>query len=369
MRKIDLIEDFRSSSRIKALLRLIHKELDREINIMEVCGGHTHTIVKYGLNQIVPKGIRFIHGPGCPVCVMPKERIDQAIALSEREDVILVTLGDMIKVPGSNSSLAKKRAEGRDVRVVYSPIDSVRIARDNPGKKVVYFAIGFETTAPMTASVIDISLEEGIRNLFFHINHILIPPAMSVIMERGESNIDAFIAPSHVSVITGASMYNNIVEKYRTPLVVAGFEPVDVLGGVLMIIRQFKDERREVEIQYRRAVSWDGNRKAQYLIKRFFKTRDSFRWRGLGDIPASGLQLREEYEFMDAEVVFSEVLPKGNVEDHRLCICGDILRGVAKPTDCSVFGIGCSPTNPLGACMVSSEGACAVYYKYGSVDG
>lgn len=351
---------------IKLLAQKIDRQLNKKINVMEVCGGHTHTIVKFGLNQLLTKKVNFIHGPGCPVCVIPKERVDQAIRLSEMENTILVTLGDLIRVPGSKTSLIKKRAEGRDIRVVYSPFDAVKIAKDNPGKTVVYVAIGFETTAPLTASVVDFVLKENIRNLFFHINHVLVVPAMKMVLQGG-SRIDAFIAPSHVSVITGAKIYTEVVRDYRIPVVVAGFEPVDILEGLVMIVSQINKGVAEVEVQYKRAVNFNGNNKAQELIDRYFCLRDSFRWRGLGNIPKSAIKLKPEYNFLDAEVVFGDILPQDEVEDHPACICGDVLRGLTKPFQCKLFGRGCTPSNPIGACMVSPEGACSAYYRYGGV--
>lgn len=368
MSSVDFLKDFRDSKRIKAISEIIFKEADRSLNIMEICGGHTHTIMKYGLSQILPSFINFIHGPGCPVCVMPKERIDHAISLVQDEKNILVVLGDMIRVPGSESSLAKERAKGKNVKVVYSPFDAIKIARENPQKNVIYFAIGFETTTPMTASIVDFTIKEGIKNLFFHINHVLVPPPIKAIMDSKEANIDAFIGPSHVSVITGAKIYDDIVKNYGTPVVVSGFEPVDVMESVLRIVRQFKEGRRDVEIQYTRAVNFEGNVKAQQLIDKYFTTRESFRWRGIGDIPYSGLKLKEEFSYLDAEIVFRDILPSKQVDDHKLCICGDILKGIAKPYDCKVFAKACTPENPLGACMVSSEGACAAYYKYGKLE-
>jgi len=368
MGKVDFLKDFREKERILAISKLIKKEIDRPINVMEVCGGHTHTVMKYGLKQLLPQEIDFIHGPGCPVCIMPKERIDHGIVLCQDEKNILVTLGDMIRVPGSKSSLAKERSKGKNVKMVYSPLDVLKIAQENPNKKVIYFAIGFETTTPMTASVIEKVLESKMKNVFFHINHVLVPPPIKAIMESKEANIDAFIGPSHVSVITGAKIYKDIVDSYKTPVVVAGFEPVDVMESILRIVRQFKEGRREVEIQYTRAVTWEGNVKAQNLIKKYFEVRDEFRWRGIGDIPFSALKIKEEFSFLDAEVVFKDILPNKPIDDHKLCICGDILKGIAKPYDCKVFGKACKPENPLGSCMVSSEGACAAYYKYGNLE-
>lgn len=365
MKKIDIISEFRNTQIIKALLWKINKECDRPINIMEVCGGHTHTIMKYGINQTLPSYINFIHGPGCPVCIMPKERIDHAITLADEENSILVTLGDMIKVKGSKTSLANKKAEGKNIKVVYSPFDVLKIAKENPDKNVIYFAIGFETTTPMTASVIEFAIREKVKNLFFHINHVLVIPPIKAILESGEARIDAFIAPSHVSVITGAKIYEDIAKTYKTPVVVTGFEPVDILDAVLRIVRQLKDKKSDVEIQYSRVVSWEGNKKAQELIDRYFELREKFRWRGIGDIPYSALKLKQDFRYLDAEYIFKDKLDKIlPSEDHTLCICGDILKGVAKPIQCKLFGKICNPSNPVGSCMVSSEGACSAYYRY-----
>ncbi len=366
--QVNYIKDFRDPKRIKALAKQIEKELKKPFNVMEVCGGHTHTIMKYGLKQILPPEIEFVHGPGCPVCIMPKERIDHAIALAQDENNIVATLGDMIRVPGSKSSLQKERAKGKNIKMLYAPFDVLKIAKENPDKNVIYFAIGFETTTPMTAALIERVLQEGIKNVFFHINHVLVPPPIKAIMDSGQAKIDAFIGPSHVSVIAGARIYKDIAEKYKTPVVVAGFEPVDIMESLLWIIKQINEERAQVEIQYRRAVTWEGNTRAQELVNRYLEPRETFRWRGIGDIPYSALKLKDKYAEFDAEVRFADILPDEPIDDHKLCICGDILKGVARPTDCKVFGTACTPQNPLGSCMVSSEGACAAYYKYGKLE-
>lgn len=366
--KLDLIEGFRDPAHIKALAKIIKNECQHKINIMEVCGGHTHTIMKFGLPQILPELIEFVHGPGCPVCIMPKERIDHAIELASMPNTILATLGDMIRVPGSKTSLQKLRAEGKDIRSLYSPLDVIKIAKENPEKNVVFFAIGFETTTPMSAALMDIVVRENIKNIYFHINHVTVPQPVDAIMGGGDAKIDAFLGPSHVSVITGYKIYEPIVEKYGTPIVVAGFEPTDVMESILRIVRQFNaGEKRFVDNQYARAVSREGNLKAQALIEKFMDVRDHFRWRGIGDIPKSALKLRDEYAYMDAEVVFKEILPTKELDDHKMCICGDILKGLAKPFDCKVFGKACNPSNPMGSCMVSSEGACSAYFKYGKL--
>jgi len=375
----ELYERFRDPATIKALAKLIEKEarsLEEPLNIMEVCGGHTHTIMKYGLKQLLPDSIRFVHGPGCPVCIMPKERIDHAYILSKEEGVILATLGDMIKVPGSRGSLQKARREGADIRFVYSPLDVLKIARENPDKKVIFFAIGFETTTPMSAALLEHAIKEGLENLLLHVNHVTVPEVMQELIDSRDEHIDsynnkidAFIGPSHVSVIAGAKIYRRFPQRYGRPVVVSGFEPVDVMEGVLMLVRQFVEGRCELEIQYRRSVTMEGNTSAQKMIDRYFCKRELFKWRGLGNIPHSALRLRDEYARYDAERVYADILPLEEIEDHKLCICGDILRGMADPTECMVVGTACKPSNPLGSCMVSSEGACAAYYKYGDLIG
>ncbi|MFT7824364.1 MAG: hydrogenase formation protein HypD [Sulfurimonas sp.] len=366
----DLYEGFRDPGTIRSLVKQINSEaekLDRELYIMEVCGGHTHTIMKYGLHQLMPKNIHFIHGPGCPVCVMPKERIDHAYTLAMQKNMILVTLGDMIKVPGSMGSLQGAREKGADVRFVYSPLDTLRIAEENPDKKIIFFAIGFETTTPMTAALIQHVLREGIKNILFHINHITVPEPMQVLLVSKRSKIDAFIGPSHVSVISGAKIYEPFPGEFRKPVVVCGFEPVDVLEGVRMLLKQFNEKRCELEIEYTRSVTQEGNLVAQKLNNMFFEKREHFRWRGIGDIPHSALKLKEAYACLDAERIYSDLLPKDEIDDHKQCICGEILMGAAKPFECKLFAKACTPSSPLGSCMVSSEGACAAYYKYGDM--
>jgi len=372
----NLYDDFRDANTIKAYAKIIAEDavkLNRTINIMEVCGGHTHTIMKYGLPQLLPDNINFIHGPGCPVCIMPKERIDHAYILATQPDTILVTLGDMIKVPGSRGSLQQARAKGADVRFVYSPIEALKIAQNNPQKRVIFFAIGFETTTPMTAVVIEQTIKAGVNNLYFHINHVTVPEVMRELIDSRDihidsynNQIDAFLGPSHVSVITGAKIYQEFPSKYNRPVVVAGFEPVDVMEAISMIVKQFIQNRCELEIEYKRAVTLEGNKEAQKIIDRYFTKRELFKWRGLGNIPNSALRLRDEYRFLDAEYIYRDILPIEEVEDHKLCICGDILRGIAKPPECTIFGTACKPNTPIGSCMVSSEGACAAYYKYGN---
>ncbi|MDQ7045593.1 MAG: hydrogenase formation protein HypD [Sulfurimonas sp.] len=373
----NLYDDFRDGQTIKAYAKMIAEDaakLEKPINIMEVCGGHTHTIMKFGLPQLLPKNVNFIHGPGCPVCIMPKERIDHAYVLSMQENVILVTLGDMIKVPGSNGSLQDARAKGADVRFVYSPMECIKIATDNKDKTIIFFAIGFETTTPMTAVLVEQTIKLKIPNLLFHINHVTVPEVMVELIDSRDvhvdsynNQIDAFLGPSHVSVISGSKIYDKFPKDYGRPVVVTGFEPVDAMQGISMIVKQFVEKRCELEVQYKRVVNHDGNLKAQDLINTYFEKTSLFRWRGLGNVPDSGLSLRKEYEAYDAEVKYKDVLPIAEIEDHKLCICGDILRGMAKPKECTIFGTACKPTTPIGSCMVSSEGACAAYYKYGNL--
>ncbi len=365
-----LYDGFRDPQTIKRLAAEIQQEarqLRAPLHIMEVCGGHTHTIMKYGLLQLLPDNIQFIHGPGCPVCIMPKERIDHAAALASLDNVILVTLGDMIRVPGSRGSLAQYRSQGCEIRPIYDPLDTLTITSENPDKTVVFFAIGFETSTPMTAVLLAQAEAQGLDNLLFHINHVLVPPAIDAVMSDARVKVNAFIGPSHVSVIQGAKIYQAAVDKYHTPVVVAGFEPVDVLESILMITRQQVAGRAELAIQYHRAVSFDGNLTAQALVDKYFEVRPEFRWRGLGPIANSALQLRPEFSHRDAEQQFASHLPTELIEDHKACQCGDILRGLSKPQQCKVFGRGCTPQTPLGSCMVSSEGACNAYYRYGGI--
>jgi len=373
----NLYDDFRDGDTIKAYAKIISedaKKLKKPINIMEVCGGHTHTIMKFGIPQLLPENIKFVHGPGCPVCIMPKERIDHAYVLSMQENVILVTLGDMIKVPGSNGSLQDARSKGADVRFVYSPLECLKIAKENPDANVIFFAIGFETTTPMTAALLDAVIKQDIKNIFFHINHVTVPEVMKELIDSRDEHvdsynnrIDAFLGPSHVSVISGSKIYEEFPRDYNRPVVVTGFEPVDVMQGISMIVKQFIEDRCELEIEYKRLVTYDGNKTAQKLVEKFFEKADLFKWRGLGNIPKSGLKLKAKFAPYDAEVIYKDVLPLEEIEDHKLCICGDILRGMANPPECTIFGTACKPTSPIGSCMVSSEGACAAYYKYGNL--
>lgn len=358
---MDLINDFRDKRDILNLAKLINAECKTRINIMEVCGGHTHSIMKFGLNKLL-KNVNFIHGPGCPVCVMPTSRIDKAMEIASSKDVILCTLADMLRVPGKNGSLMSLRAKGYDVRALYTPLEALEVALANPNKKVVFFAIGFETTTPMSAVLVKKTVEKKIKNLLFFINHITVPAPIHAIMSDPNNQIEAFLGPSHVSVIIGTKPYEELASSYQRPIAISGFEPVDILDSVLDLVRQKNNQTHNVYNQYSRAVKKEGNTLALKLIKSYFTPCD-FEWRGLGVIKNSSLKLKKEYEFLDANSYF-DLRASPSVES-KVCICADILKGNAKPNDCKVFANRCNPKHPLGSCMVSSEGACAAYYKYG----
>ncbi|TKX28976.1 hydrogenase formation protein HypD [Campylobacter sp. MIT 12-5580] len=362
---MNFIDEYRDKNTILAFKKLIEKELKKPVNIMEICGGHTHSIMKFALPSILPKEINFVHGPGCPVCVMPRTRIDMAIKLASMPSSIFCTLGDLLRVPGSTISLLELRAKGGDVRALYSPLEVLKIAEQNPEKTIIFFAIGFETTTPMSALLLEKVIEKGLKNVFFHINHITVPAPIHAIMNDENVKIDAFLGPSHVSVITGYELYKPIAQKYYTPIAVSGFEPVDIMQSVLNIVRQENAGTYEVYNQYSRAVSAKGNERAQELVKRYFTSCD-FEFRGLGMIADSGLKLKDEFASYDAEKVFDCNVQSKN--ESKACICGSILRGIAKPYDCKVFGKACTPKTPVGSCMVSGEGACAAYYKYSKVN-
>ncbi|HCO39745.1 MAG TPA: hydrogenase formation protein HypD [Aquificaceae bacterium] len=363
---------FREAEDIKRLQKVIEKrveEIGRPLRIMEFCGGHTHTIVKYGIDQLLEDYVIFVHGPGCPVCVLPISRVDLAIELARKDNVILCTYGDVLRVPGSQrKSLMDIRAEGRDVRMVYSCLDAIGIAQENPHKEVVFFAIGFETTTPQTAVLIKRAKELGLRNLSVVCNHVITPAAIQHILnapelrDYGKVHIDAFIGPGHVSVIIGTRPYEYFAEEFLKPVVISGFEPFDVMQSVYMIARQIKERKAFVENQYKRAVSREGNIKAQRLVAGVFELRKEFEWRGLGKVPYSALKINSFYEDFDAEKRFEVRLPEA--KEHPACICSKVIRGIARPTDCKLFGSVCTPSNPLGSCMVSSEGACNAYFKY-----
>jgi hydrogenase expression/formation protein HypD len=334
--------------------------------IMEVCGGHTHTIYKHGIEDYLPDNVGLVHGPGCPVCVIPMGRMDDAIALAQQPDVILATFGDMIRVPGGKGSFLDAKARGADIRIVYSPLDALNIARRNRQRRVVFMAVGFETTAPSTAATLIRAKNEGIRNFSVFCNHVTIVPAIKAILDSPDLRLSGFIGPGHVSTVIGCRPYEFIARRYNKPLVVSGFEPLDVLQSILMILKQSAEGRCEVENQYTRAVKWDGNARALAILSEVLELRPFFEWRGLGFISHSALKLREAYADYDAERLFD--LPGVRVADPKACQCGEVLKGVLKPWQCKVFGTSCTPENPIGTCMVSSEGACAAYYNYGRFD-
>lgn len=366
------ISEFRDGRLARSLAKAIAREADqdRRYHLMEFCGGHTHAIFRYGVQDLVPANVEFVHGPGCPVCVLPVRRLDDAIELARDHGVILCTYGDMMRVPGSKrTSLIKAKADGADIRMVYSTQDALRVARDNPGREVVFFAIGFETTTPPTAVAIMQARAEGLTNFSVFCNHVLTPPAIAHIVnapaEPGEDpvRIDGFLGPSHVSSVIGSAPYEPAARDFRKPVVIAGFEPLDVLQSTLMLIRQINAGRHEVENQYTRVVTREGNRKAQKLVAGVLELREEFEWRGLGTVPESALKIRQSYAQFDAEKRFT-VSPK-NSREVKSCECPAVLRGVKKPTQCKLFATVCTPDNPMGACMVSSEGACAAYWSYG----
>ena len=332
-----------------------------EVRIMEVCGTHTVSIFRSGLRGLLPEKVLLLSGPGCPVCVTPTSYLDHAIELSKRPDVVVATFGDMIKVPGSDSNLERERARGADVRVVYSVTDALKMARSIQPRNLIFLGVGFETTAPTIASALLEAKEESVRNFFVLSAHKLIPPAMSALLDE-DVKIDAFLCPGHVSVIIGAKAYQDISENYRKPCVVAGFEPLDVLQSILMILTQIAEGTSKTEIQYTRVVSWNGNETAQQLMRQVFEPCDT-EWRGLGTIPRSGIRIREEFAHHDAAKQFDVELPEPH--DNPACSCGDVLRGVKVPSDCKLFAKTCTPGNPIGPCMVSSEGTCSAHFKYG----
>lgn len=362
------INEFRDPQKAQILIEQIRQisnqiSSEKPIKIMEVCGGHTHAIFKYGLEDLLPKTIELVHGPGCPVCIMPKGRLDDAIALAQQPNVIFTTFGDAMRVPGSKYSLLQAKANGADIRMVYSPLDALQIAKQNPEKEVVFFAIGFETTAPSTALTVLQAESDRIENFSLFCNHVLVVPALEALLANPDLQLDGFVGPGHVSTVIGTEPYQVIAERYHKPVVVSGFEPLDILQSIWMVVKQLAEKRCEVENQYSRLVQSHGNAVALDAMQRVFAVREAFEWRGLGDIPLSGLKMRPEYARFDAEAKFS--FPGRQVADHKACQCGEILKGVLKPWQCKVFGTACTPEHPLGACMVSSEGACAAYYKYG----
>ncbi|MBP1596637.1 MAG: hydrogenase expression/formation protein HypD [Acidobacteria bacterium] len=358
MKFIDEYRDAEAAKRFAAALRHI---TSRPWTIMEVCGGQTHAIVRFGVDELLPKEVTLVHGPGCPVCVTPVELIEKAIEIASRPDVIFCSFGDMLRVPGLSKDLLSVKAEGGDVRIVYSPLDALATAQENPSRQVVFFAVGFETTAPANAMAVFQAFRQGIGNFSLLVSHVLVPPAMEAILSSPSNRVQGFLAAGHVCTVMGYSEYEPIARKYRVPIVVTGFEPLDILQGIYMTVRQLEEGRAQVENQYSRAVNRNGNRQAQELIREIFEVTPR-KWRGVGEIPSSGLGLRPKYAAWDAERRFG--LADRIVEEATVCISGSVLRGEKKPHECPAFGAACTPEHPLGATMVSTEGACAAYYRY-----
>nr|WP_295469415.1 hydrogenase formation protein HypD [Mesorhizobium sp.] len=366
------VDEYRDQRLARTIAGAIAAEADpeRSYHFMEFCGGHTHAIFRYGVQDLMPDNVHFVHGPGCPVCVLPVSRLDDAVELAERHGVILCTYGDMMRVPGTRQrSLIRAKADGADVRMVYSTLDALKIARENSDRQVVFFAIGFETTTPPTAVALKMAETEDLANFSVFCNHVLTPAAIGHILESPEVRglgivkIDGFLGPSHVSSVIGSQPYEFFAEEFQKPVVIAGFEPLDVMQSVLMLVRQVNEGRHEVENEYTRVVTQEGNLKAQALVSEVFELRKSFDWRGLGAVPYSALRIRDAYAGFDAEKRFG--LSVKVTREVKSCECPSILRGVKKPTDCKLFGTVCTPQNPIGSCMVSSEGACAAYWSYG----
>jgi hydrogenase expression/formation protein HypD len=359
------VDEFRDAGLGRALAGeiLASVEPGRHYKLMEVCGGHTHSIYKYGLDDLLPANVELVHGPGCPVCVIPMGRVDDGIAVAHEPGVIFTCFGDMLRIPGSAGALLDAKAEGADVRMVYSPLDALRIAKANPDREVVFYAIGFETTAPSTALTLKRAKAEGVANFSVMCSHVTIVPPLRALLDSPDLRLDGFIGPGHVSTVVGARPFEFIPAEYGKPIVVAGFEPLDVLHAVHMILRQLAEGRCEVENQYTRVVPYEGNLRALEIMAEVFELRPHFEWRGMGFISQSGLKLSEAYADFDAERRFS--VPGVRVADPKACQCGEVLKGVIKPFECKVFGSACTPERPIGTCMVSSEGACAAYYNYG----
>lgn len=357
------VDEFRDEQQARQFSALLKEVTTQQWTIMEICGGQTHTIMKYSIESFLPKEITLVHGPGCPVCVTPLELIEKAILLAQRADVIFCSFGDMLRVPGKEKDLLSVKASGGDVRILYSPLDAVKIAHENPSKEVVFFAVGFETTAPAHAMAVYQAKTQGIRNFSLLVSHVLVPPAMEAILSSSQNRVQGFLAAGHVCTVMGYKEYEPIAKKYRVPIVVTGFEPIDILQGVLLCVKQLEEGRAEVENQYARSVRRDGNVHAQRLVEEVFQVVPR-KWRGMGEIAESGLGLSEAYRTYDAEKKFG--MEEMHLEEPRECIAGLILQGLRKPTECSAFGSICTPERPLGAPMVSSEGACAAYYRFTS---
>ena len=359
------VDEFRDAElgRVLAAEIVATVEPGRHYKVMEVCGGHTHTIYKYGVDDLLPANVELVHGPGCPVCVIPMGRVDDGIAVAKRPEVIFTCFGDMMRVPGGDGTLLDAKADGADVRMVYSPLDALRVARENPEREVVFFAVGFETTAPSTALTLMRAKAEDVPNFFVFCNHVTIVPPLRALLESPDLRLDGFVGPGHVSTVVGARPFEFIPADYGKPVVIAGFEPLDILHAIRMILAQLADGRCEVENQYKRVVPWEGNTRALEAMADVFELRPHFEWRGLGFISQSALKLRSELADWDAELRYD--VPGVRVADPKACQCGEVLKGVIKPWECKVFGTACTPDHPIGTCMVSPEGACAAYYNYG----
>ncbi|MDN5745747.1 MAG: hydrogenase formation protein HypD [Nocardioidaceae bacterium] len=358
------VDEFRDPAAARALVEKITElATEDEYKFMEVCGGHTHTIYRHGLEHVLPDNIELVHGPGCPVCVIPMGRIDDAIWLAQQEDVIFTTFGDMMRVPGSSGSLLDAKARGADCRFVYSPLDALKIAMENPTKHVVFFAVGFETTAPSTAVTLVRAKQLGVTNFSVFANHVTIVPPIKAILDSPDLRLSGFLGPGHVSTVVGTRPYRFVNDVYGKPMVVAGFEPLDILQSVHMLLKQMAEGRCEVENQYSRVVRPDGNPQALKLLGETMELRPHFEWRGLGFISQSALKVHRNYADWDSEERFS--MPGIRVADPKACQCGEVLKGVIKPWECKVFGTACTPETPIGTCMVSPEGACAAYYNFG----
>lgn len=368
------VDEFRDPAVARDLIQRIEHDaaqLPHPLHLMEICGGHTHTIYRYGLENLLPETIDFVHGPGCPVCVIPMGRIDDALWLAQQEGVILTTFGDMMRIPGSTGSLLQARARGCDVRFVYSPLDALKIAEDNPDREVIFFAVGFETTAPSTAVTLKTAKSRAVKNFTIFSNHVTIEPPLRALAGRENNQVDGFIGPGHVAAVVGTQAFNFLAEDYNMPVAVAGFEPLDILQAVAMLVRQFTSGevgagKAHIDNQYSRVVLPGGNQQARDLLAETFTLRDEFEWRGLGMLPNSGLRIADKYAEFDAELRFP--IPGKHVTDPQACECGSVLTGAIKPWQCRVFGTACTPDTPIGTCMVSPEGACAAYYNFGRID-
>ena len=358
------VDEYRDPAAARALVaRITELAGDGHYKFMEVCGGHTHTIYRHGIEHLLPTSVELVHGPGCPVCVIPMGRIDDAISVAQAPGVIFTSFGDMMRVPGSHGSLLGAKAQGADVRIVYSPLDALRVAVDNPERPVVFFAVGFETTSPSTAATVLKARQDGVMNFSVFSNHVTIVPPIRAILDSPDLRLDGFIGPGHVSTVVGQRPYRFVPDEYGKPLVTAGFEPLDILQAIAMLLTQISEGRCCVENQYTRCVSEAGNPRALAILNEVFEVRPQFEWRGLGFIPESALKLRPEFAKWDAELRFE--VPGVRVADPKACQCGEVLKGAIKPWECKVFGTACTPETPIGTCMVSSEGACAAYYNFG----